>query len=73
MGFQAREAMPNISNEDLGTVKKMVLDQLEDLRRTRDSLSAEGKMTVPLYSAICRECDRLNGLETRLNEAMDVS
>ena len=63
--------MKSLSNEDLGTLKKIVSDQLEDLRRTRNAIEADGKMTGPLYIAITRECDRLNQLDSRINDAME--
>jgi hypothetical protein len=63
--------MPPLTNDELGALKKIVSDQLEDLRRTRNAIEADGKMTGPLYVAICRECDRLNGLDSKLNEAME--
>jgi hypothetical protein len=59
-----------LTNEDLGAIMNIVSGQLNSLRDTRNAIEAAGLMTPPLFTAICRECDRLNLLDTRINDAM---
>jgi signal transduction histidine kinase len=62
-----------LTNEDLSAVAKIVRGQLNELRDTRDKLKADGLMSGSLGVAINTECDRLNMLESRVNDAMEIS
>ncbi len=62
-----------LTNEDLAAVAKIVRRQLTELRETRDQLTADKLMSGSLCVAINTECDRLNMLEDRINDAMEFS
>lgn len=59
-----------LTNEDLSAVAKIVRRQLNELRETRDQLTADKLMSGTLGVAINTECDRLSMLEGRINDAM---